>query len=160
MQGEEIYKIICRRRSLTIRWEMIALGIAAALLGLMKFWFYLLFPGFQFSEINSAFVKVIISMITVGSLLDIAYIFAAGIFFVRAFQIQNGPQEKSNRIEKTAHNKIYVGHPLPPSPELSEMLEQEGICTEDSISGIISMKDEEVKNWLQKLVPNYIRNNS
>ena len=61
-------------------------------------------------------------------------------------------------VEKTAHNKIYVGHPLPPSPELSEMIEKEGICTEDSINGIISMKDEEVKNWLQKLVPNYSRN--
>lgn len=60
-------------------------------------------------------------------------------------------------IEKTAHNKIYVGHPLPPSPELTEMLETEGICTEESISGIISMKDEEVRDWLQKLVPNYNR---
>ena len=60
-------------------------------------------------------------------------------------------------IEKTAHNKIYVGHPLPPSPELSEMLEKEGICTEESINGILTMKDEEVKDWLQKLVPNYNR---
>jgi len=60
-------------------------------------------------------------------------------------------------IEKTAHNKIYVAHPLPPSAELTEMLE-EGICTEESISAIISMKDPEVKDWLQKLVPNYSRN--
>lgn len=60
-------------------------------------------------------------------------------------------------IEKTAHNKIYVGHPLPPTPELTEMLDKEGSCTEESISGIISMKDEEVKDWLQKLVPNYNR---
>ncbi|HVI42052.1 MAG TPA: hypothetical protein VM577_15480, partial [Anaerovoracaceae bacterium] len=60
-------------------------------------------------------------------------------------------------IEKTAHNKIYVGHPLPPSPELSEMLDKEMASTEDSISGILSMKDEEVKEWLKKLVPNYNR---
>lgn len=60
-------------------------------------------------------------------------------------------------IEKTAHNKIYVGHPLPPSPELSEMLDKYTICDEESINGILSMKDEEVKNWLQKLVPNYSR---
>lgn len=60
-------------------------------------------------------------------------------------------------IEKTSHNKIYVGHPLPPSPGLSEMLEQEGFCTEESISGILSMKDDEVKDWLQRLVPNYNR---
>ena len=62
-------------------------------------------------------------------------------------------------IEKTAHNKIYVGHPLPPSPELTDMLEKEGICTEESIGGIIAMKDDEVKDWLQKLVPNYNRIN-
>jgi FlaA1/EpsC-like NDP-sugar epimerase len=60
-------------------------------------------------------------------------------------------------IEKTAHNKIYVGHPLPPSAELTEMLEKEMNCSEESISGIISMKDEEVKEWLRKIVPNYNR---
>ncbi len=59
-------------------------------------------------------------------------------------------------IEKTAHNKIYVGHPLPPSPELMDILEHE-ICNEDSINGILTMKDDEVKDWLQKLVPNYNR---
>jgi FlaA1/EpsC-like NDP-sugar epimerase len=65
-------------------------------------------------------------------------------------------------IEKTAHNKIYVGHPLPPSLELTEMLEKEMNCSEESINGIISMKDEEVKEWLHKIVPNYNRadNNS
>ncbi len=63
-------------------------------------------------------------------------------------------------IEKTAHNKIYVGHPLPPSPELGEMLENQRICNEESINGILTMKDEEVKTWLQKLVPNYSRSES
>ncbi|MDD3168075.1 MAG: nucleoside-diphosphate sugar epimerase/dehydratase [Eubacteriales bacterium] len=63
-------------------------------------------------------------------------------------------------IEKTAHNKIYVGHPLPPSPELDEMLGSQKICTEESINGILTMKDEEVKAWLQKLVPNYSRSGS
>lgn len=60
-------------------------------------------------------------------------------------------------IEKTAHNKIYVGHPLPPSPELTEMLEKEMNSSEESINGIISMRDEEVKEWLHKIVPNYNR---
>ncbi len=61
-------------------------------------------------------------------------------------------------IEKTAHNKIYVGHPLPPSHGLSEMLEKERQYTEeDSINGFLTMKDEEVKDWLQELVPNYNR---
>ncbi len=32
-------------------------------------------------------------------------------------------------IEKTAHNKIYVWHPIPPSSEYSEMLEKEGTYT-------------------------------
>ena len=59
-------------------------------------------------------------------------------------------------IEKTAHNKIYVGHPLPPSPQLIEILEHE-ICKEESINGILTMQDDEIKTWLQKLVPNYSR---
>jgi Predicted nucleoside-diphosphate sugar epimerases len=63
-------------------------------------------------------------------------------------------------IEKTAHNKIYVGHPLPPSHELSDMLDKETICTEDGINGFLNMKDEEVRDWLQKLVPNYTRGKS
>jgi len=62
-------------------------------------------------------------------------------------------------IQKTAHNKIYVAPPLPPSPELTAILEAE-ICTEDSINGILNMKDEEVKDWLQKLVPNYNRSDN
>lgn len=61
-------------------------------------------------------------------------------------------------IEKTAHNKIFVAHPLPPSPGLSEIIEKEGICSEENINGIISMGDEEIKDWLQELVPNYSRN--
>jgi len=60
-------------------------------------------------------------------------------------------------IEKTAHNKIYVGHPLAPTPVLGELLDPEGVCVEDSVRGIINMNDEEVKEWLQKLVPNYNR---
>ncbi len=60
-------------------------------------------------------------------------------------------------IEKTVHNKIFIGHPLPPSLELSKMLENEKICTEESIDGILSKKDEEVKDWLGILVPNYSR---
>lgn len=63
-------------------------------------------------------------------------------------------------IERTAHNKIFVAHPLPPSQGLGEFLEQEGISSEENITGIISMRDDEVKDWLQELVPNYSRNQS
>lgn len=59
--------------------------------------------------------------------------------------------------EKTEHDKIYVGHPLPPTEILSELLDPEGTFVEDNIWGITSMKDEDVKNWLQELVPNYNR---
>ncbi|HML37453.1 MAG TPA: nucleoside-diphosphate sugar epimerase/dehydratase [Bacillota bacterium] len=63
-------------------------------------------------------------------------------------------------LEKTAHNKIYVGHPLPPSPEISKLLDEDMVCTTDSISSILDMKDEEVKAWLHRLVPNYTNGNS
>jgi FlaA1/EpsC-like NDP-sugar epimerase len=60
-------------------------------------------------------------------------------------------------IEKTAHNKIYVGHPLPPSARLGDMLREEIACAGESAGGILSMTDSEVKEWLRKLVPNYKR---
>lgn len=60
-------------------------------------------------------------------------------------------------IEKTGHDKIYVGQPLPPSPALGKLLETDGHCMEDSIGGIAGMEDEEVKEWLKELVPNYKR---
>ncbi len=62
-------------------------------------------------------------------------------------------------IENTAHNKIYVGHPLPPTPELVQMIEHERLGMDEYCDGIISMKDDEVRDWLQKLVPNYKRTN-
>lgn len=62
-------------------------------------------------------------------------------------------------IEKTAHDKIFVGHPLPPTPVLSELLEPEGSGVEDNIRGITGMRDDEVKMWLHKLVPNYKNGN-
>lgn len=64
-------------------------------------------------------------------------------------------------IEKTAHDKIYVGHPLPASEELSQLLEAEksGDSTKKSIESTINDlligTDEEARNWLHMLVPNY-----
>ncbi|MFV0516081.1 MAG: polysaccharide biosynthesis protein [Aminipila sp.] len=60
-------------------------------------------------------------------------------------------------IEKTAHDKIYVGHPLPASPMLKEMLEcvEPEINVEDEIKKVMDMTDAEVKKWLQNIVPNY-----
>jgi len=50
-----------------------------------------------------------------------------------------------------------LSHPLPPSPVLSEILDKYMICDDGSINNILLMKDEEVKDLLQKVVPNYRR---
>ncbi|MCR5481881.1 MAG: polysaccharide biosynthesis protein, partial [Clostridia bacterium] len=61
-------------------------------------------------------------------------------------------------IEKTAHEKIYVGHPLPALPELKEMLAVDP-HDENSIESVIhslcAQPDSEVKNWLHSMIPNY-----
>jgi FlaA1/EpsC-like NDP-sugar epimerase len=59
-------------------------------------------------------------------------------------------------IEKTAHNKIYVGHPLKANPKLKEMLETGGSeYFERKIQEVTNKTDGEVKEWLKELVPNY-----
>jgi len=59
-------------------------------------------------------------------------------------------------IEKTAHNKIYVGYPLTASQALKEMLEKGGPeYFESKIQEITNLEDNGVKAWLQKIVPNY-----
>lgn len=60
-------------------------------------------------------------------------------------------------IEKTGHNKIYVGHPLPANPVLTELLcETNGhAAMEEEIKRVSAMNDAEVKNWLKEIVPNY-----
>ncbi len=57
-------------------------------------------------------------------------------------------------IQTTAHNKIFVGHPVDPSPALSRLLEVPG-GLQDSIRDILTKSDEEAKTWLMELVPNY-----
>ncbi|QIB68182.1 polysaccharide biosynthesis protein [Aminipila butyrica] len=62
-------------------------------------------------------------------------------------------------LEKTAHNKIYVGHPLPANPALKAMLEVEdevqAASIEGQVKGVSDMTETEVKEWLHALVPNY-----
>ena len=64
------------------------------------------------------------------------------------------------RIEKTEHNKIYVGYPLKATPKLKEMLEgangDNNKHFENKIKKVIDMTDDEVKAWLKELVPNYV----
>ncbi len=57
-------------------------------------------------------------------------------------------------IRATTHDKIFVGHPVDPSPALSRLLEQpDGL--QESIREILGKTDEEAKRWLMDLVPNY-----
>ena len=71
--------------------------------------------------------------------------------------------EGVEKTEKTAHNKIYVGHPLKANPKLREMLEggngESSVHFENKIHEVIGMTDQEVKEWLRRLVPNYTPNN-
>lgn len=62
--------------------------------------------------------------------------------------------EKS--VKKTAHQKIYVEHPLPPDPELSRLLAgEDGITIEGEIERLLKGSDDEVKEWLHTVVKNY-----
>ena len=62
-------------------------------------------------------------------------------------------------IEKTAHNKIYVGYPITANETLKEMLAggntDDGEYFENKIKEVIDMTDSEVKEWLLEIVPNY-----
>ncbi|MHC1724253.1 MAG: polysaccharide biosynthesis protein [Aminipila sp.] len=60
-------------------------------------------------------------------------------------------------IEKTAHNKIYVGHPLPANPALKAMLDEEDQqeSIESEVKKVSDMSEVEVKEWLHEIVPNY-----
>ena len=57
-------------------------------------------------------------------------------------------------IATTTHDKIFVDHPVDPSPALSRLLE-ERCGLQDSIRDILGRSDEEAKAWLRELVPNY-----
>ncbi len=59
-------------------------------------------------------------------------------------------------IRTTSHNKIYVGHPVPPSEALSELLAEENGVAE-GVEEVVNRSPEEVKEWLNRLVPNYNR---
>lgn len=57
-------------------------------------------------------------------------------------------------IKTTTHDKIFVGHPVDPSPALSHLL-KDHCGLQDSIRDVLGRTDEEAKEWLRELVPNY-----
>lgn len=59
-------------------------------------------------------------------------------------------------IEKTSHHKIYVGHPIPASPEVAKFFNGESSQSlEEKIEEVVCLEDQDVKEWLRQLVPNY-----
>ena len=78
---ENISTIIRRRKALCVHWELIVLSIIALLFAILKICLPLLFPH----SLSPDNFNIIIYSIFVSTLWDDAYMFAAGIFFVRAF---------------------------------------------------------------------------
>lgn len=106
LQNEEILTIIRRRKSLLIRWEMILLGIIALLLALIGFWVGLSHKPSLFGESNYGIFTVLVNgifaapvhAIILSRLWEVACMFAAGVFFVRAFHVQDRIINKNQRI--------------------------------------------------------------
>ena len=59
-------------------------------------------------------------------------------------------------IENTNHEKIYVGHPLEAIEELKVLLEANKL--EEEIIKVCEGSEEEIRNWMRKMVPNYKNN--
>lgn len=96
LQSEEFLMIVRRKKSLLIRWELIVLGVVTFLLGLIKFWYILLFPNNNVgNDPNFSFAKATVSVL--GGNIDLVFMFVAGIIFVHAFHIQDSLIEKKNR---------------------------------------------------------------
>ncbi len=56
-------------------------------------------------------------------------------------------------IENTNHEKIYVGHPLEAIEALKVLLETDQLDKE--IVKVCEGSEEEIRNWMMKMVPNY-----
>ena len=57
-------------------------------------------------------------------------------------------------IEKTNHEKIYVGHPLEATAKLKELMEENRL--EEAIRELCRKEeDDEIRNWIREMVPGY-----
>ena len=61
-------------------------------------------------------------------------------------------------IENTNHEKIYVGHPLEAIEELKLLLEADKL--EEKIIEVCELPEEEIRNWMREMVPNYNNHNN
>ncbi len=57
-------------------------------------------------------------------------------------------------VKTTTHDKIFVVHPVELPPALQTLLQEEA-GVQDSIKSLLQRSDEEARQWLQTLVPNY-----
>ena len=62
-------------------------------------------------------------------------------------------------VENTSHGNIFVAQPVNPSPALMEILSKGDNHLGDAIDAICKKEDEDVKEWLHEVVPNYRNNN-
>ena len=85
LQGEKILTIIRNKKALIIRWELIILGFIAVLFAIIKNWLPLIFPQY---DAGFGLFNVMIQSIIVSEIWQIAYMFAAGMLFVRAFHVK------------------------------------------------------------------------
>jgi len=58
-------------------------------------------------------------------------------------------------IEKTAHDKIYVGQPMEASGMIRELLSSGDELFVAGVHRVLDMSDGEIKSWLKELVPNF-----
>jgi FlaA1/EpsC-like NDP-sugar epimerase len=62
-------------------------------------------------------------------------------------------------IMKTTHDHIYVGHPVTPTPILAKLLDEGDNSLYKAALEICRLTDEDAKEWLRQLVPNYSNGN-
>jgi len=58
-------------------------------------------------------------------------------------------------INKTVHNKIFIGHPIDITPAFETMLEDDEKF-EKEIYGLRNVSEHEVREWIKAMVPNYV----
>ncbi len=62
-------------------------------------------------------------------------------------------------LQQTSHGSIFIGQPVPPTPGLDEIFQRGGNALEKEIVRVCLTTDEEIKQWLRRLVPNYTNGN-
>ena len=95
LQAEEIVTIYRGKKSFIIRKELIVLGAVYFLLGFEKYWCLLLIPN-QLANLHTDFAMITTAVFLAGTM-DIVFMLASGVLFVRAFQPKDVPMEKKQK---------------------------------------------------------------